>query len=315
MNQKKYKIYKHTSPSNKVYIGQTCEENVEERWLNNGRGYLGKNKDGSYRQPYMAKAINKYPWNQWKHEIIDYADTQKEADILEIKYIKEYKSNNSLFGYNLTAGGYGHLGQPRSQETKDKISKTLKEKYKDPEYRKKISEAHKGIPIKDKTKESLRKANTGRKCTEETKQKLHKVHSKGVLQYSISGKLIATYDTCEEAALAIGKNRKTIGDCCNGRNKTCGGFIFLYKNSKETIKDRINKLSPNSKPQNRKVLQYSASGEFIKEYKSLKDASINTNYSYSGISSCCTGQRKTLGGYIFIYKEDKPNIKKRIVLA
>ena len=42
-------IYKHTSPSGKVYIGQTCQK-PEHRW-DNGKGY----KSG-----YFASAIKKY---------------------------------------------------------------------------------------------------------------------------------------------------------------------------------------------------------------------------------------------------------------
>lgn len=32
-------------------------------------------------------------------------------------------------------------------------------------------------------------------------------------------------------------------------------------------------------------------------YKSLKDASLNTNISQSSISNCCHGKIKTAGGY------------------
>lgn len=45
--------------------------------------------------------------------------------MLEIKYIKEYNSKNNKIGYNLTDGGGGMKGYKVSQETKDKISKTL----------------------------------------------------------------------------------------------------------------------------------------------------------------------------------------------
>ena len=41
--EKKYKIYKHTSPSGKVYIGQTSQDNPVQRWKNGGKGYFRKN--------------------------------------------------------------------------------------------------------------------------------------------------------------------------------------------------------------------------------------------------------------------------------
>ena len=74
----------------------------------------------------MANAINKYPWDQWKHEIIDYADTREEANNLEEYYISFYKSNNRNYGYNITAGGDGHNGQSPSAETRKKISESVK---------------------------------------------------------------------------------------------------------------------------------------------------------------------------------------------
>ena len=53
----------------------------------------------------MVEAINKYPWEDWKHEIIDTCNTLEEANKLETYYIKLYKSNNPEFGYNMTSGG------------------------------------------------------------------------------------------------------------------------------------------------------------------------------------------------------------------
>ena len=37
-NEKLYCVYKHTSPSGKIYIGMTCQEPPEKRW-HNGNGY------------------------------------------------------------------------------------------------------------------------------------------------------------------------------------------------------------------------------------------------------------------------------------
>ena len=55
-----YCVYKHTSPSNKVYIGITSQE-PERRWQN-GYGYA--------TQQLFWRAIQKYGWDNFKHEII-----------------------------------------------------------------------------------------------------------------------------------------------------------------------------------------------------------------------------------------------------
>ena len=47
---KRYIVYKHTSPSNKIYIGITCQD-VERRW---------RNGDGYKSQKYFYRAIKKY---------------------------------------------------------------------------------------------------------------------------------------------------------------------------------------------------------------------------------------------------------------
>jgi hypothetical protein len=51
-------------------------------------------------------------------------------------------------------------------------------------------------------------------------------------------------------------------------------------------------------------LQYDYQHNFIKEYNSIKEASINTGIKVCNINRCCRGGRKTSGGYIWEYKED-----------
>ena len=53
-------IYKHTSPSGEVYIGQTCKK-PEHRWEN------GKGDEGC---TLFLSAIQKYGWDSIQHEIL-----------------------------------------------------------------------------------------------------------------------------------------------------------------------------------------------------------------------------------------------------
>ena len=91
----------------KVYIGETG--NPKRRFsdhikLANSEGHFAKKKKQA-----IHKAIAKYGKDNFKFEIIDQFATEKEAFDAEIKYIKEYKSKNRNFGYNLTYGGDGTL--------------------------------------------------------------------------------------------------------------------------------------------------------------------------------------------------------------
>lgn len=70
-------------------------------------------------------AIQKYGWDNIQKEIIE-CQSEEEMDTLEIELIKKYQTTDIHFGYNLEAGG--HFTRHRSDQTKKKISETLKGK-------------------------------------------------------------------------------------------------------------------------------------------------------------------------------------------
>lgn len=90
----------HTSPSGKMYVGITSRD-VRQRWQN-GRGYI--------KNDHFYRAIQKYGWNKFDHEVIAENLTKDEACEMEKVLIKELKSNDYHFGYNLSAGGEGGAG-------------------------------------------------------------------------------------------------------------------------------------------------------------------------------------------------------------
>ena len=93
--ERKYCVYKHTSPNNKVYIGLTSME-PKHRW-NNGKGYSGN--------VHFTNAINKYGWDNIDSKILEKGLSKKEACELEIDLISAYGSFNERNGYNKTLGG------------------------------------------------------------------------------------------------------------------------------------------------------------------------------------------------------------------
>ena len=112
-----YIVYKHISPSGKIYIGITSVK-PEYRW-NNGRGYI--------KNTYFTKAIEKYGWDNFIHEILYINLSKEEAERMEIKLISKYRSNEREFGYNISNGGET-IGK-HSEESKQKISEARKGKY------------------------------------------------------------------------------------------------------------------------------------------------------------------------------------------
>jgi len=127
-----YKVYMHTTPSGKRYIGIT-NQSVERRWK---LGY------GYKKSRYFYPAIKKYGWNNIKHEVLFTNLTKEEACKKEIELICAYNTNDRLFGYNLHEGGVvggRPFGYHHTEETK-----------------KKLSERHKGKKLSKKQYETLK---------------------------------------------------------------------------------------------------------------------------------------------------------------
>lgn len=110
---KNFIVYKHTSPNGKVYIGITSQS-LQNR-CRNGLGY-SNNK-------YFTRAIEKYGWNNFVHKILFKNLTEKEAKEKEIELIKQYKSNDKRYGYNISSGGEAHTGCKHTELIKEKWSK------------------------------------------------------------------------------------------------------------------------------------------------------------------------------------------------
>ena len=53
----------------------------------------------------------------------------------------------------------------------------------------------------------------------------------------------------------------------------------------------------------RKILQYSKSGEFIREWKGSREVERVLDINNSHIIQCCKGKRKSAGGFVWRYKE------------
>ena len=73
----------------------------------------------------------KHGIENFEFQIIETWDTQEEVNDAEIFWIEFLRSKSTDNGYNIDNGGY----TPRSEETKRKLSKLAKERWKDPEYR------------------------------------------------------------------------------------------------------------------------------------------------------------------------------------
>lgn len=130
-------IYETTNLINgKKYRGMHATENVNDNYL--GSGTL------------ITKAVKKYGDKNFKREILEYCNSEKEMFDREKFYVDEewIKREDT---YNLQLGG---IGGALYQESKNKISNTLKEKYKTGE----IKQNRTYYPLTDDHKNKISKS-------------------------------------------------------------------------------------------------------------------------------------------------------------
>lgn len=118
---------------NRKYIGIT-KQKVKKRWQN-GLGYK--------HSTYFYNAIQKYGWENFEHIILYDNLTKEEAENKEKELIKLYKTTKKGYGFNINEGGFSptiteqqkrkisktEKGKKVSQETKEKLSKSIKKYY------------------------------------------------------------------------------------------------------------------------------------------------------------------------------------------
>lgn len=220
MDNNKYCVYMHTNKINgKKYIGQTCQT-LKQRCGNNGKAYVGC--------PYFYKAIIKYGWNNFKHEILFENLSFDEANQKEDAMIKLYNTTDSNNGYNLKGGGANPIPNAKTRQLISE--KVLGEnngfygKHHSIETRKRLSEARKG---KYKGKEN---PNYGKKHTQEAKEKMRTSRrGKHILQYDLNGNFIKEWNYMSLAIKELHLDKRSLQRACSGILKTTGGYIWKYK--------------------------------------------------------------------------------------
>lgn len=187
-------IYKITSPTKKIYIGQS--NNISQRF-NSYRNYRCKG------QPRLYNSLKKYGHERHTFEIIMQCSIE-ELNQFEIYYIELFQTFNSKYGLNLQAGGYNgspsdetkqklreiNLGKTYSLETNKKKASFTGRKHSEEtiakmklvkrtdEYKLNIS-----LKLKGKKKSSVHNLNNslariGKKLSDETKLNMRKPHKK-----------------------------------------------------------------------------------------------------------------------------------------
>lgn len=193
-------IYKLTSPSNKVYIGQSI--NIKSRHAS----YKAK---GCKAQTKLYHAILKYGFENFQVEIlfsIEFVDGF--ADILnkmEVYYIKQFDSVSN--GYNCRSGG-GNSRHSQESIERMRVAKSV---------------------TSEETRTKMKAAASNRRYSEEARALRGRSKMKPILQYSKNMIFISEFNCARNAGIILGIEHTTIGKCCRGKRKTAGGFVWKFK--------------------------------------------------------------------------------------
>ena len=259
-----YTVYKHTSPSGKVYVGIT-QQDPEIRW-HSGHGYK--------RQQRFYNAIKKYGWQNITHEIIASGLTKEQAEAEEVRLIALYHSTDRGYGYNTENGG----------NSPDKVTDELRMRHRE-------------------LKLGALNPCYGRKQTLAQKVALLDATRRKVVQVDANtGAVLREYASLQDAAFCVGTGYQSISGVCRGVKKTAGGFVWVYAEDAipEVIKERLARVGV--RPDCKAVAKVDPStGDTVTIYPSMTAASRDNGTNDAKISECCRGKRKTAAGYAWRY--------------
>lgn len=227
-----YKVYIHHFPNNKVYIGIT-KLNISDRWRE-GKGYK--------TQILMYRAIQKYGWDNIKHEVVFDNLTQEEAEQKEKELIQKYKSNDSEYGYNIESGGNskGKMSEAEKKKRSERfrgknnpMSGVRRFGAENPMYGKKWT---------DEQKKAHSEKIKGRFCGDKnpmygkkhSAEELHKMSVRNIGSKNPNSKKVRCietgkiYNCINDAAIEMKTSPSNLSSCLRGFTRTAAGFNWEY---------------------------------------------------------------------------------------
>jgi hypothetical protein len=304
MEYNDYYVYVYLDPRKPGnYVYSEFEFQFEPFYIGKGRNHryrihLLKVKGGSYKNLPKYNKIKKILDSGMDPIIIKYKMDLHEKDSFDleknmIKSIGRKDLNNGPLT-NLSDGGEGNGGKKFTDEHRANISLSKKGKVSDrmKKHLKSVHERMKG-----------NKRTLGFKFTEESKTKMSESRKKKpVLQMNESGEILREFTSIKSAEDYIGYD---ISRVLRGEGKTAGGFFWKYKDDSENNKviEKINNKIKKNRT-GKEIIMMDLNMNILSEYRTITEASKDTNISIGNISKNLTGKGKTAGGFFWMYKNN-----------
>lgn len=276
-------IYKIENLINhKIYIGQSIE--IEQR--------LQKHKTLNDNLA-VHQAIQKYGKENFSYEIIEVCSKKllNEREKYWIKYYDCCLLDGKDKGYNMDRGGSNGSGLAKGKPIE---RYTLEGVYLDTY----PSANQAAITLNINVSNIVSCANDKRQQAgpfqwkwADSKKEIFPMKGKEydhILQYDLQGHFIKEFNSLDDVINEFHCDKSSICIACKKNNLSSQGFQWKYKYSNK----QIGLLKS-------KIIQYDKNGNLLNEYNTLTEASKQTGINRSNISECCSGKRKSAGGFIW----------------
>lgn len=216
-------IYKITSPSGRIYIGQSV--NIEKRFASYRKMYIKNEKQTKLHRSFLKYGVNCHDFdiileceecelnnNERKYQdLFDSVDNGLNCRSTKTSDRSGKVSKETLSKMSIAATGNQHwLGRKHTQEAKDKMSLSKKGKTHSEEWNKK-----KGVKGRVSNRIGIFSENHPR--------------SVKVSQFDLDGNLIKEWSCLMDIRRELGYHIGNISSCLKGRLKTYKKFIWKYK--------------------------------------------------------------------------------------
>lgn len=267
-------VYRFTLDSGHFYIGSS--QNLKKRIAGHKKNFCSS-KINSKETNLISSSKNIV------FEIIEIVNDFSLLRIREDVYLKKYWGCPLLLNRaeDAVVGGYR-----KTEEEKESIRKAATGR-KFPQY------------VKDKMSESMKKKYKDNPDLLLNNKKKAMEKAVKVIAYKADGTVVKKFDSIQDTSRGLNIPARTVQNILRGVQVTVKGYYFrkLSANGLELIPPPCKKFKPNNSPV--RVEQYNLSGILLNTFGSIGQASRETGVHLMAIHNVFAGKQKSANGYVF----------------